>query len=468
MRVAQKFAGYSLAQADNLRKACGKKDRALMKKEREGFLAGCDRTGYDASLAEELFEIIEQFADYAFNKSHAYGYGLVAFQTAFLKANYPVEYLAALLTSVKSNLDKAAIYLNECRSLGIEVTVPDVNLAYSAFAPIPNLNKDGGKGKIVFGLSAVRNVGEGLVNLIVEERNENGPFEDFYNFLERCDTSVLNKRTIESLIKAGAFDSFGHPRQGLLEVHEELISLTVSRRREHDMGVLSLFGDAEGEPVFDERPVIPELEFDKPQKLIFEKEMLGLYVSDHPLKGYENALARKTDSKIIELRELEDGGVFTAGGVVTNLSKRWTRRGDLMATFDLEDLTSSIEVMVFPKSMAKHGHKLLDDSVLLVKGRLDSREESPKFICSDLETFETSSADLGQSIEVALPLEKVDEGTVSEIKKLLSSYPGDVKVFFRLGDRQLLRLSDDFSVDPSNGLIAELRILLGVDSVSFI
>jgi len=278
----------------------------------------------------------------------------------------------------------------------------------------------------------------------------------------------LNKRTVESLIKAGAFDSFGHPRQGLLEVHEELISLTVSRRREHDMGVLSLFGDSEGGPVFDERPEIPDIEFEKAQKLTFEKEMLGLYVSDHPLKGYENALARKTDSKIIELRELEDGGFVTAGGVVTNLSKRWTRRGDLMATFDLEDLSSSIEVMVFPKSMTEHGHKLLDDSVLLVKGRLDSREDSPKLICSELETFETSSADLGQSIQVALPLEKVNEHTISEIKQLLSNYPGDVNVFFRLGDRQLLRLTDDFSVDPSNGLIAELRILLGVDSVSFI
>ena len=324
------------------------------------------------------------------------------------------------------------------------------------------------QGKIVFGLSAIRNVGEGLVNLIVEERNENGPFEDFYDFLERCHTSVLNKRTVESLIKAGAFDIFGHPRQGLLEVYEELITLTVARRKEHDMGVLSLFGDAEGEPVFDERSEIPNVEFEKAQKLTFEKEMLGLYVSDHPLKGYENALARKTDSKIIELRELEDGGFFTAGGVVTNLSKRWTRRGDLMATFDLEDLSSSIEVMVFPKSMAEHGHKLLDDSVLLVKGRLDSREDSPKLICSELETFETSNDDSGQSIQVSLPLERVDESTISEIKQLLSNYPGDVKVFFRLGDRQLLRLSDDFSVDPSNGLIAELRILLGVDSVSFI
>ena len=468
MRVAQKFAGYSLAQADNLRKACGKKDRALMKKEREGFLSGCSKTGYDSDLAEELFDIIEQFADYAFNKSHAYGYGLVAYQTAFLKANYPVEYLSALLTSVKSNLDKAAIYLNECRLLGIEVTVPAINLAHSSFTPIPDLGESGDKAKIVFGLSAIRNVGDGLVDLIVQERDKAGPFEDFNNFLERCDTSVLNKRTVESLIKAGAFDSFGHPRQGLLEVHEELISLTVSRRREHDMGVLSLFGDAESGPVFDERPEIPDIEFDKSQKLTFEKEMLGLYVSDHPLKGYENALARKTDSKIIELRELEDGGFVTAGGVVTNLSKRWTRRGDLMATFDLEDLSSSIEVMVFPKSMTEHGHKLLDDSVLLVKGRLDSREDSPKLICSELETFETSTANLGQSIQIDLPLGKVNEQTISEIKQLLNNYPGDVKVFFRLGDRQLLRLTDDFSVDPSNGLIAELRILLGVDSVSFI
>ena len=214
MRVAQKFAGYSLAEADNLRKACGKKDRALMKREREGFLAGCKKTGYETLLAEELFEIIEQFADYAFNKSHSYGYGFVAYQTAFLKANYPVEYLASLLTSVKSNLDRAAVYLNECRLLGIEVIVPDINLALSSFTPIPETSETGQKGKIVFGLSAVRNVGEGLVDLIAKEREENGIFVDFYEFVERCHTSVLNKRTIESLIKAGSFDGMGHPRTG--------------------------------------------------------------------------------------------------------------------------------------------------------------------------------------------------------------------------------------------------------------
>ena len=326
---------------------------------------------------------------------------------------------------------------------------PNINFCYADFKTEHN--------KILYGLGAIKSVGFEAISKIVEERTKNGKYKDLTDFINRVNPKDINKLQLEGLVKAGAFDSFGHPRQGLLEVHEELISLTVSRRREHDMGVLSLFGDAESGPVFDERPEIPDIEFDKSQKLTFEKEMLGLYVSDHPLKGYENALARKTDSKIIELRELEDGGFVTAGGVVTNLSKRWTRRGDLMATFDLEDLSSSIEVMVFPKSKTEQGHKLLDDSVLLVKGRLDSREDSPKLICSELETFETSSADLGQSIQVALPLEKVNEHTISEIKQLLSNYPGDVNVFFRLGDRQLLRLCLLYtSPSPRDGLLSRM------------
>ncbi|GIT46827.1 MAG: hypothetical protein Ct9H300mP12_14120 [Acidimicrobiales bacterium] len=214
MRVAQKFAGYSLADADNLRKACGKKDRDLMAKERVAFVEGCDSVGYGKKLGNGLFDTIEQFADYAFNKSHSYGYGYIAYPIAWLKTHYPVQYLAALLTSVKSNLDKAAVYLNECRVLGIEVTVPDLNVARSDFEPVPTTGQDGDAGQIVFGLSAVRNVGEGLGELIVDERDANGPFVDFYDFCERCDTSVLNKRTVESLIKAGAFDAMGHPRQG--------------------------------------------------------------------------------------------------------------------------------------------------------------------------------------------------------------------------------------------------------------
>ena len=467
MRVAQKFAGYSLAEADNLRKACGKKIRELMQKERASFVGGCDATGYGTALGEELFDVIEQFADYAFNKSHSYGYGLIAYQIAYLKAHYPVEYLAALLTSVKSNLDKAAVYLNECRVLGIVVDVPDINVARSDFEPVPAPDATPGEspGRIVFGLSAVRNVGEGLVELIEAERAANGPFADFYDFAERCDTMVLNKRTVESLIKAGAFDALGHPRQGLLHAHEQIIDHTVARRKEHDMGVMSLFGESTEGPDFDERAVVADVEFDKNTRLAFEKEMLGLYVSDHPLRGYEGALRRRSESSIDDLAEVDDGLIRVVGGVVTNLSKKWTRRGDLMAVFDLEDLGGVMEVMVFPKTMTEHGHKLEDDRIVLVKARVDRRDDLPKLICQEVEVLEVSQLEQARPVRVRLPVESIREETIEELKVLLVAHPGDSEVYLHLGDSQVLRLPDDFSVDPASGLVGEIRVLLGADSV---
>src|SRR5262245_1668185 len=289
MRIAQKFAGYSLAEADNLRKACGKKIRELIAEEREKFVAGCETTGYGAELGQRWFDIIEPFADYAFNKSHSFGYGFVAYQTAFLKANYPAEYLAALLTSVKASLEKAAVYLAECRAMGIAVDVPDINRSDSDFTPV----LDGDSLRIIFGLSAVRNVGEGLVAHIVAEREAAGPFTDFYDFCQRVDTQVLNKRTVESLIKAGAFDDVGHPRKGLLAVFEQIVDHTLARRRERDMGIMTLFGDLGGDGGSDfERTTIPDIEFAKRDRLAFEKEMLGLYGSDHPWLGALAALAR--------------------------------------------------------------------------------------------------------------------------------------------------------------------------------
>ncbi|HEV2360801.1 MAG TPA: DNA polymerase III subunit alpha, partial [Acidimicrobiales bacterium] len=249
MRVAQRYAGFTLEEADNLRKACGKKNRALIAEQREKFIAGCVSEGYGDKLGTELFDIIEPFADYAFNKSHSYGYGLVAYQTAWLKANHPVEYMAALLSSVKDDKDRTAVYLAECRSLSIEVVVPDVNMSVAAFSArrhVAEPASDGvpgkkGPGSIVFGLAAVRNVGEGLVSHIVAEREKNGPFSDFYDFCTRVDTMVLNKRTIESLIKAGGFDSLGHPRKGLCLVFEDIIDRTVTRRREEELGIATLF-----------------------------------------------------------------------------------------------------------------------------------------------------------------------------------------------------------------------------------
>ncbi len=460
MRVAQRFAGYSLADADNLRKACGKKVRELMAKERDKFVQGVEDTGFGKDLGDHLFGIIEKFADYAFNKSHSYGYGFIAYQTAYLKANFPTEYLSALLTSVKDKLEKAAVYLAECRTMGIEVTVPDINRSMSDFSPDPD-----GTGSIVFGLSAVRNVGEGLVEHIVAERKENGPYKDFYDFCERVHMTVLNKRTVESLIKAGAFDSFGHPRRGLLAVFEQIVDTTVARRREREMGVMSLFGDLGGDsPAFDERSPIPEIEFEKKERLAFEKEMLGLYVSDHPLLGAEAALARKVDCALSDLETQEDGAQRSLGGVVTNFVTKWTKKGDLMAVFTLEDLASSVEVMVFPKTMADCGHKLADDVVVIAHGRVDKRDDTPKFILRDVEVFEPM-ADGTPPVRIQVHPNLLSDDTVRELKQLLGEFPGESEVFIHLGETQVVRLPDEFTVNPNSGLMGELRVLLGPEAV---
>jgi DNA polymerase-3 subunit alpha len=456
MRVAQKVAGYSLAEADNLRKAAGKKSRDIMKKEREKFVAGCETTGYGAALGTTLFDIIEPFADYAFNKSHAYGYGLIAYQTAWLKANYRVEYLAALLTSVKDNQDKSAVYLNECRSRGITVEVPDLNRSISDFS----VAEENGALVILFGLSAVRNVGEGLVALILEEREANGPFGDFYDFCNRVDIQVLNKRTIESLVKAGAFDSLGYARKGLLGTFEVIIDEIVARRREEAKGQFDLFGTVEtAAPVFAQR-AIDAVEFDKMTRLTYEKEMLGLYVSDHPLMGVEHQVRRKADCTIAELRENTAGEMKTVGGVVTGLQRKYTKKGELMALFVLEDLEAAIEVMVFPKTMIEHGSKLADDRIVCVRGRLDSRDDLPKIIAMDIIPVEVVEDSTSAPLRLRLPAHALDERRVDSLKRLLTAHPGPSPVLVEVGS-QTIRLSDEFRVDESNGLRAELLAEFG-------
>jgi DNA polymerase-3 subunit alpha len=464
MRVAQRFAGYSLEEADNLRKAAGKKNRAIMAQEREKFVAGCTATGYQPEIGSQLFDIIEPFADYAYNKSHSYGYGLVSYQTAWLKANYPVEYLAALLTSVKDDKDKTAVYLSECRTRGIEVRVPDVNLSVAEFTAVPG-GGSRGAGAIPFGLAAVRNVGEGLVERILAARREGGPFQDFYDFCERVDPVVLNKRTVESLIKAGAFDSMGHPRQGLCLVADQIVDRILARRREREQGVMSLFGDAlggavGGSPVYDDTRVpIPDKEFDKRQRLVFEKEMLGLYVSDHPLVGVEAALRRHVDATIAELRELGDGELRWVGGVITGLIRKYTKRGELMATFTLEDLEATVDVWVFPRTMSEVGHLLADDAVVCVKGRLDLREDEPKLICMELRRPDLVVIDC-EPLHVVLPLHAMSDDLMTRLRQLLSEHRGLAPVHVHVGNK-VFRLKDEFNVNPRAGLLAELRVLLG-------
>jgi len=471
MRVAQRFAGYSLEEADSLRKACGKKDRAIMAQEREKFVAGCERMGYGAELGNRLFDLIEPFADYAFNKSHAYGYGLIAYQTAWLKAHYPVEYMAALLTSVKDDKDKIGPYLAECRAHGIQVRVPDINTSASDFVAAPAGPEDPDDpacpGVIPFGLSAIRNVGATLVSHIVAERERGGPYRDFYDFASRVDPLVLNKRAVESLIKAGAFDSLGHPRKGLCLVFEQIVDRTLARRRERDAGVLSLFETADDgtDAGFDDARVpISDVEFDKAQRLAYEKEMLGLYLSDHPLLGVEPALRRVADCSIGELREMADGEQRTVGGVVTSLSRRYTKRGDLMATFVLEDLGSAIEAWVFPRTMTECGSLLADDAIVVVKGRLDLRDEEPKLVVMELRRPALAVGE-GRPLTVVLPVGSLTDRLVERLKKLLTEHPGTTPVVLRVGDKAL-RLPDAFRVIVGNGLCADLRVLLGADCIS--
>jgi DNA polymerase III subunit alpha len=478
MRVAQKFAGYTLEEADNLRKAAGKKIRSVMQAERQKFVAGCVTQGYGEPLGTKLFDIIEPFADYAFNKSHSYGYGLVAYQTAWLKAHFPVEYLAALLTSVKDDKDRTAVYLGECRAMGIEVLVPDVNRSAGDFTPLVG---EDGKHRVVFGLAAVRNVGESLVERIVAEREEHGQYVDFYDFCRRVDPMVLNKRTVDSLVKAGAFDSLGHPRQGLCLVAEEIVDRTLTRRREEQAGISTLFAmledpeDTESGPAgfAEARVPVPETEFAKSQRLAFEKEMLGLYISDHPLAGLEGALARLTDASVADLKELDDtagesafgrdGQVKTVGGVVTALNRRYTKRGDLMATFVLEDLRASIEVFVFPKTMGEVGALLADDAIVVLRGRVDTRDDQVKLVCMDV-TRPDLAVDGQGPLQLKLAPGALTDAMVERLKAVLREHPGDQPVHLHVGETTL-RLPGEFNVESRRGLVGELRVLLGANAI---
>jgi DNA polymerase-3 subunit alpha len=444
MRVSQKFAGFSMAEADNLRKACGKKIPEKMEEARESFVLGCETTGYGTELGEQLFDTIVKFADYAFAKSHAYGYGLISYQTAYLKAHYPVEYLACLLTSVKANYEKAAVYLSDARTSGITVLTPDINRSGVNFEPVVIE----GDRQITFGLSAIRNVGEGLVRLIIDHRDAHGEFTSFYDFAERVPEQALNKRTIESLIKAGAFDKLDHPRKGLLQVFETIIDNTMVRRRERDQGVMSLFGDlGEETEVFSEKQAIPNLQFDKTEQLKFEKEMLGLYVSDHPLMGIEGALRRRVDCSIPEALERDDGAFIVVGGIINGLARRYTRKGDQMATFQLEDLQGSVEVTLFPKTLQKFGHQLADDILVSVRGRLDKRDDSRVgMMAMDITILEGLRA-FQDSLHLKISAQVLTESTIETLKATLLDHPGTSPVFLHLGPDNVLRLDSEFNVN---------------------
>jgi DNA polymerase-3 subunit alpha len=456
MQTAQRMAGFSMAEADGLRKAMGKKIPAEMKAQEEKFVAGCLRRGHEEGLARELFGFIEHFAGYGFNKSHSAAYGLVAYQTAWLKAHYPAEYMAALLTAVKRDKDKTAIYLHECRTMGLQVLVPDVNRSDLDFSAVD--------GDITFGLSAVRNVGEAVVEQIIEEREKNGPYTSFKDFVDRVDLAVLNKRTIESLIKAGSFDSLRHTRRGLFERYGDLLDATVARRRAEDMGQYSLFGGSDA--VIEEVAVeIADVAWDKKVRLGFEKEMLGLYVSDHPLLGVEAAMARMCTTTIPGLWDQEDKARVTIGGIVSGVTTRYTKGGDPMYFFTFEDLQGSTEVVCFPRTVAEYGPFVREDAILIVTGRVDHRGDEVKFIAQELRepTLEAESL-----VRLRVPATRLSRSMVDRLKAALANHPGQSPVYLHMtsdGAEKVIRLGDEHRVEPRTALYAELRELLGPSAV---
>ena len=462
MRVATKIAGFSMTEADDLRKACSKKIREMIQAQRAKFVEGAEREGYGRELGEAIFNKIEPFADYAFNKSHAYGYALIGYQNAWLKANYPVEYMSALLTSFRDDKDKAALYLNEARQMGITVGVPDVNESFADYAPSLTAPQT-----ILFGMAAVRNVGEALVEKIVAEREAGGTFASIYDFVRRVDPSVLNRRTVESLIKAGAFDSLGVSRRGLLHSVDELIEVTLARRKDLSLGISTLFAslDADGANDWEGTEVaISPLEFDQSVKLDFEREMLGTYISDHPLYAVEHLLASKTDGSLVSLREQAEelakaNRPFRIGGIFSEVQLRTTKDGRAYARTVVEDLGGSVEVNFSSKVFERCSGYLAKDNVVVVKVRVDVRDEEPRFGAMDVEVVHVEQGD--GELRLSFRPEDFTAPSIARLKEILQRYPGPSPVILETGlDGRAFKLGPDFSVAIAS-VVGDLRSEFG-------
>ncbi|MEX0869797.1 MAG: DNA polymerase III subunit alpha [Nitriliruptoraceae bacterium] len=465
MKIATDLCGFSLAEADALRKAVGKKDRELMEAQREQFTTGALDRGYDRSFVTNLWNLIERFAEYGFNKSHTVAYGVVSYQTAWLKAHYPVEYMAALLTSVKNHKDSKPLYLNECRRMGIPVLPPDINESGADFTPRGD--------EILFGLTAVRGVGQGIVDAIVDARTRAGAFTNFADFCAKVDSSVLNKRTLENLVLAGAFTPLGHTRRGLLEVYEPIVDAAVQRKRAEAAGQFSLFdgldaGVAGGADPLDADIEISTEEFDKDQLLKFEREMLGLYVSDHPLFGVERVLDEHVDHSCAQLAELDDGANVTVGGVLTALSKKFTRKGDTYLVATLEDLTGAVEVVFWPATYRVAFEALHEDAVLVIAGRLEVRDGTAKLTANKVVAPDLSEA-RGAPVVVSFAEAQCTPEAIGRLKAILADHAGAVAVQLRVvqpdGSARLYQLGDDLRVDRRGGLFGDLKAAFGPDAV---
>lgn len=462
MAVAQKLAGYTLGQADILRRAMGKKKKSELDKQFAGFSQGMRDNGYSMAAVKTLWDILLPFSDYAFNKAHSAAYGVISYWTAYLKAHYAPEYMAALLTSVGDDKDKSAIYLNECRRMGITVLPPDVNESALNFTPVGN--------DIRFGMGAIRNVGVNAVEAMVAAREKEGAYTSFKDYLMKVPAVVCNKRTIESLIKAGAFDSLNHHRRALAMIHEEAIDSVITLKRNEAIGQFDLFAgfdEAESEASLSiEIPDLPEWE--KKDKLSFERDMLGLYVSDHPLQGLEGLLSQHADQSITSIIAEDgphDGAIVTIAGMITSLSRRIAKAsGNAYARAEIEDLGGSMEVMFFGQVYGPIASVLAEDLIVVVKGRLQRRDDGAIALnCMELSVPDLSEGTNGP-IVITMPTHKATEAVVTELGDVLRNHRGNSEVRVHLqGDTrvEVMGLPVHLRVNPNPSLFGDLKVLLG-------
>jgi DNA polymerase III, alpha subunit len=466
MAIAQKVANYTLGEADLLRRAMGKKKKAELDKQYATFHDGMISNGYSEGAIKALWDILLPFSDYAFNKAHTAAYGLVSYWTAYLKAHYPQEYMAALLTSVGDNKDKLALYLNECRAMGITVLAPDVNESTLTFAPVGD--------DIRFGMGAIRNVGANVVEGMIAAREEKGRYESFNDFLKKVPLQVCNKRTIESLIKAGAFDDLGHTRRSLSLIHEAAVDAAVAVKRKEAAGQFDLFGslgmdDALGDELTVTIPDVPE--WDRREKLNFERDMLGLYVSDHPLRGLERALSDAASHSVHDIigedSHVRDGETVTVAGMLTGVSRRIAKSsGNQYASVELEDPSgATITVMFFSRAYETMGAALADDLICSIRGRVQRRDDgSVNMSAQEMQILEISDDGRAAPITIVVPEYLVTEANLKELKETLRDHKGtaDVRMLIRTRDKeQLVLLDASVRVEPNPSLFGEIKTIFG-------
>jgi DNA polymerase-3 subunit alpha len=457
MRIARELAGFTISEADDLRKAIGKKIRKLMDSLKDKFMDGAAEQNVTPAAAKQLWEDVEKAADYSFPKAHAACYALIAYQTAWLRANHPCEYMAALISSVMNTKDRVPIYVNACHEMGIEILPPDVNESQVDFAVV--------EGKIRFGLNAVKGVGEGAARSVINARKEGGPFESVWDFTERVDPTVSNKRVLEALVKCGALPG---SRKGALEVLEQAVSWGQKQQADRLAGQGSIFDLG---PVDDARPKhhppTPTDEFETNELLKLEKEVLGLYVSDHPLSAIRDQLRRKSDSTIGELERRRDGEVITVGGIVSSIRHMTTKRGDAMVFLNFEDVTGAVETVVFNQLYEKYRELCVTDRILIVKARIDRKEGETKLVALELSAFEA----VAEKREVRLKIDatKAKAGTIKELADLIRDFPGESPVYADLltsQGKKVFAFGPQYKVQAAPDFYAEVKMILGESAVA--